>query len=204
MPKLETRDMNPLFRLNASDAEKIAAETIRRAQRPRPAAAPAPASEKAAAWAKTLWSQKQTDQLPSALREIGARLADGQEISARNCSRLIDAMKGLPYAPKAPVAPVASITDGFYKLGDDFVKVQEAKHGSGHLYAKRWDGDSWQYESGLVRKLRPEMELTAEQAKEFGKLYGCCIYCSLDLTDERSITAGYGPKCASKRGLPWG
>ncbi len=28
--------------------------------------------------------------------------------------------------------------------------------------------------------------------------------CGLDLTDERSTSAGYGPICAGKYGLPWG
>ena len=183
MPKLEIRNADPLFSLTTDTAQKEA-------------------SEKAAAWASKLWGTKQTDALSPSLREVGQALADGGRISARDCSRLIDTLKNAPYAPKTP-KPVA-VTEGFYKLDGDYVKVQAAKHGSGHLYAKRWDGSHWQYEPGLVGKLTQTMELTAEQAKEWGDLYGCCIYCSLDLTDERSITAGYGPKCAAKRGLPWG
>lgn len=183
MPKLEIRNADPLFSTTTVAVQKAA-------------------SEKAAAWATKLWGMKQTDALSPVLREMGQALADGERISARDCSRLIDTLKNAPYAPKAP-KPVA-VTEGFYKLGGDYVKVQEAKHGSGHLYAKRWDGSSWQYEPGLVGKLAPTMELTTEQAKQWGDLYGCCIYCSLELTDERSITAGYGPKCAAKRGLPWG
>ncbi len=31
-----------------------------------------------------------------------------------------------------------------------------------------------------------------------------CEYCSNELKDERSISAGYGPVCAKKRNLPWG
>lgn len=198
MPKLETRDMHPLFRLNGTDAEKIASEVVRRHHEP------ADASEKAVAWARTLWTQKQTDLLPAKLRPVVQRMSTGK-IAARDCSELIEALKALPYRQRTQqAAPAQPVGDGFYKLDGDFVKVQEAKNGSGRLYAKRWDGSQWEYEAGLIRKIRPEMALTAEQAKEWGDLYGCCIYCSRDLTDERSIDAGYGPICAEKRGLPWG
>jgi hypothetical protein len=37
-----------------------------------------------------------------------------------------------------------------------------------------------------------------------GKDAGCCCYCSRELTDDRSLEAGYGPVCAGNWGLPWG
>jgi hypothetical protein len=37
-----------------------------------------------------------------------------------------------------------------------------------------------------------------------GKQLGSCCYCAIELTDDRSIAAGYGPVCAKKWGLPWG
>lgn len=37
-----------------------------------------------------------------------------------------------------------------------------------------------------------------------GKAAGRCCYCGLQLTDVRSLTAGYGATCASHWGLPWG
>ena len=33
---------------------------------------------------------------------------------------------------------------------------------------------------------------------------GNCCFCSLELTDQRSVSAGYGPTCANNYGLPWG
>lgn len=36
------------------------------------------------------------------------------------------------------------------------------------------------------------------------KISSSCSFCSLPLDDERSVAAGYGPKCARKYGLPWG
>lgn len=41
-------------------------------------------------------------------------------------------------------------------------------------------------------------------AKAYGKLVGACCFCSRKLTDERSVTVGYGPECAENYGLPWG
>lgn len=41
-------------------------------------------------------------------------------------------------------------------------------------------------------------------AYQQGLATGNCIFCSLTLSDERSVTAGFGKKCASNYGLPWG
>jgi hypothetical protein len=37
-----------------------------------------------------------------------------------------------------------------------------------------------------------------------GKQLGACCYCNTELTDARSVAAGYGPVCAKNWGLPWG
>ena len=37
-----------------------------------------------------------------------------------------------------------------------------------------------------------------------GKDAGACCFCGLQLTDARSLAAGYGPICAKHWGLPWG
>jgi len=39
---------------------------------------------------------------------------------------------------------------------------------------------------------------------KYGKLGGCCVFCMLGLTDERSLAMGYGPVCAKNWSLPWG
>ena len=125
-----------------------------------------------------------------------------------------------------PIPEEAPATEaGIYKTGGAYFKVQVAVHGSGKPYAKRLvmvepdcggcaNGEpcgagckwtvSWEYAPGAIKSLRAGDRLTAEQAKEFGALYGCCIFCSKTLTDERSIFAGYGEKCASNNNLPWG
>lgn len=94
--------------------------------------------------------------------------------------------------------------DEIFVLDGEYFKTKASK--AGHLYAMRWDGERWDYDSakGVIRKLTPAMRATAEQASEFGHTYHCCVYCSRGLNDSRSETVGYGPICADKYGLPWG
>jgi NADH pyrophosphatase NudC (nudix superfamily) len=118
----------------------------------------------------------------------------------RDISALIDGLLLLPKAPKPE-----AVTDGFYRLDGQYVKVQENLAGT-RLYAKVWDGEGWDYESakGVFSRLTPAMKLSAADASEFGKLYGHCVFCGRKLTDERSIEVGYGPTCAANNSLPWG
>lgn len=103
--------------------------------------------------------------------------------------------------------------DGMYRdpATGDIYKVQVAVHGSGKLYAKvlvKLDepeikrGKETHYEfvmaRGAIMNIKPEWRLTAEDAAEFGHLYGCCIRCGAVLTDEASIERGIGPDCAKK------
>lgn len=74
-------------------------------------------------------------------------------------------------------------------------------------------------ETGTVqygwRELRPrfdtvlselaELEANAQETvARHGKLMGRCSFCSLPLTDPRSVQVGYGQVCASHFHLPWG
>lgn len=42
--------------------------------------------------------------------------------------------------------------------------------------------------------------MTIDQARAFGALYGSCAICGLPLSNEDSVAAGIGPKCAEKFG----
>lgn len=77
-------------------------------------------------------------------------------------------------------------------------KVQRAVHGSGRLYAKVLTETGFTYAPGAVRKLGPEHKMSLEQAREYGRLYGRCVRCHKELTDEDSIEAGIGPVCQNK------
>lgn len=49
-----------------------------------------------------------------------------------------------------------------------------------------------------------EPDRLARDASAYGHRTGVCCFCSTGLTDERSVTVGYGPICAERWGLPWG
>lgn len=145
-----------------------------------------------------------------------AKIASG-ELTAREASAMIDEFSELPWQRSAPAvnpwsdAPAGKTPDhgqvtedGMYQNPNngEIYKVQIAKQGSGHLYAKKLTqvGDDWAFEyvSGLIRSIRADWKMTLEQAKKFGQLYGVCCRCGAALTDEDSIEAGIGPICAGK------
>lgn len=108
------------------------------------------------------------------------------------------------YAQAAPAAAPAPArrepaTEGMYVVGGTIYKVQRAVHGSGRLYAKRLEEDgTWEIIPGMIRNLSQADRMTLEAAKAYGALYGRCVRCQADLTDEKSIAAGIGPICATK------
>lgn len=75
----------------------------------------------------------------------------------------------------------------------------------GHDGAK--DTGSFEYEQGGVRIVRSAVangtarKVTQEEAAAFGRLHSFCCMCSLDLKDDRSLVAGYGPTCADNNGF---
>lgn len=106
--------------------------------------------------------------------------------------------------------------DGMYRTPTGIIfKVQQAKQGSGHLYAKRLVIDTpaetndygkvtapakghFEYDRGAIGRLRPEWKMSVDDAKGFGKLYGMCCVCAADLTDDQSIAEGIGPVCGKR------
>lgn len=153
----------------------------------------------------------ETHRLPTAnlLRIVLQRTIEGETLD-EDCEKLIAVLSKATggqdlHQPLPSRKPAGLPEEGYYRFEGDFVKVQISQS-SGKPYAKRWDPmiEKWDYQGGLYFKLRGATPLTAEDAKMFGDLYGQCIFCGLKLTDERSITAGYGPTCAENRGLPWG
>lgn len=91
---------------------------------------------------------------------------------------------------------------GQYAEGSIF-KVQIAVHGSQRPYAKLLvvdgPGDGhFDYAPGAVSLLTAEDKMSADEAAEWGRLYGMCVVCSATLTDEDSIARGIGPICRGK------
>lgn len=78
----------------------------------------------------------------------------------------------------------------------------------GRPYAKRMVDGKWEYDREGIHTARTGEILTgdalAEWASNHGHTYGQCVFCFLELTDERSVDVGYGQICAGKHNLPWG
>lgn len=126
-------------------------------------------------------------------------------------SRVINVLTACP--KKAAPTP----SEGMHKFGGVIFKVLRAVNGSGHLYAKalvwkpcdeplcdeyhgcapvgRW---GFEYVQGAVNNLSEATRLDADEAAEFGQLYGVCCVCGRTLTDEESIARGIGPVCLGK------
>ena len=112
-------------------------------------------------------------------------------------------------APVAATPTVELLTGRIYTVNGMHYRIKESK--AGNQYALRFvnNGEgrkgSWDYDRGAINTVRRSGTLmTAEDAAALGHSTHHCVFCSLELTDERSTIVGYGPICAGKHGLPWG
>lgn len=110
-------------------------------------------------------------------------------------------VRGGCLAEPAP-APV-ELTEGVYVAADGtVVKVYRTRNA--RLAGKVKVGRSFRYQAGAAALAATGHLMTAEEAAAFGKTHGYCVNCAHDLTDDRSVTVGYGPVCAKNNGWPWG
>lgn len=139
----------------------------------------------------------------------------------RACSQSEQAIRSIGREAPAPVAVAVKVPtlaervstdfdliEGVYLKDGEYYKVQGNLAGTA-FYAKRWAGSTddseWAYEGRKpLHFLTEDDRISAEDAARFGQVTGICVFCSRKLTDERSITVGYGPVCADREGLPWG
>lgn len=150
-------------------------------------------------------------------------------LNRRFVSACIDALLKIESTPKAPApAPAAAAPapepfetkkGDIHVVGDKFVRVHVSQ-GNGYPYAcvadiireAIWDGDTlvepgeveWTKVTGLIRRLDATTKAAPEQAMQFARLAGRCIYCSRAIDTPESTKVGYGPVCARKYNLPWG
>lgn len=129
-----------------------------------------------------------------------AKVLAGEAIEGKAASPLIDFLFACPAKPVDKKKEVGE--EGVYLFEGEYYKVQRAVHGSGRLYSKKFDRETESWDrGGKLGQLTAEYKLTAEQASQFGELYGCCVRCSRTLTDEYSIENGYGRICGEKMGF---
>lgn len=102
---------------------------------------------------------------------------------------------------KAKVPGSLNITDGG-KYGNNIWYGRVLPSGVLDVAAKFSDDEE------VVDTLQQMLNTLARNPSKFtgsmGKELGKCCFCNLELSDEKSVSAGYGPVCASNWGLPWG
>jgi hypothetical protein len=91
-----------------------------------------------------------------------------------------------------------NVTDGGqYGMNKWFGRVEpDGKFVPGHAAEK--------IKNDLIPILTKLASAPHRVAAEYGKVTGCCCFCSTPLTDPKSLTVGYGPQCAKQWHLPWG
>jgi Family of unknown function (DUF6011) len=140
---------------------------------------------------------------------IVAQLGSGRTLSDKQAAVVQRVLAGSQPTDNGPDTCTPE-HGGIYDVNGTLYLVKQSK--GGNLYAmvlasapqpgRKLD---WQYSAGSVKVVRRSgRPITAAEAAALGHTTSFCCFCSLELTDDRSTDVGYGPVCASKRGLPWG
>jgi len=66
-------------------------------------------------------------------------------------------------------------------------------------FGESWPG--WDEAKDVLNQLLLD---PLQAAKTSAAISGICCFCGIELTDERSKSVGYGPRCAENGNLPWG
>lgn len=107
---------------------------------------------------------------------------------------MIEALEACPVKRATPApADTQEAPEGMHVLGREIYKVQRSKE-SGRCYAKHLQQNAngkWTfvYAPGKIYHLNAGTTMDADQAAQFGALYGVCCSCGRELSDERSIHA---------------
>lgn len=105
-----------------------------------------------------------------------------------------------------------------FQLGNDSIKIAYASDTSknpNHLYVYNNDEyvgkitplgvfHSYYCPAYVLVHLDELNENPVGKAKDYGHRSGNCCFCARELTDKRSLDAGYGEICSTHYGLPWG
>ena len=150
---------------------------------------------------KVLLAERDTTEIEAALTMAREATVAGTFTSKR-ASAFIDVLLSCPKVTRLTFEPSTRevAPEGMHLYHGTVYKVVEAKNGTGRRYAKaleHHDGSwSFVFAPGVVSSLSAATLMTAEDASQFGALYGVYCNCGRALTDETSIHFGYGPVCA--------
>jgi hypothetical protein len=133
-------------------------------------------------------------------------LSAKQQAAAESMRAKVIARQKLATKPDETVP--LEIPKGVHRNADgEIVKVYATQ--AGHLATKlltervALEGSEWEFVYTGKTKLAglsPDTLLPMDEARKFGRLTSSCVNCLRPLSDERSLAAGYGPKCARNHG----
>lgn len=167
-----------------------------------------PPTPKAANFLLQLASERKLEELGTCgeerMENVGAMLENG--LDAYAASRLIDRLKAAPLdLDELEVGP------GVYQRDDTIYVVRQNRTNEG-VHARRLveigghrltEADTivqieFVYDPGALLRLRPEDQMTLEEARPFIIRYGRCIFCNTVLSDATSVERGVGPVCIKR------
>lgn len=125
---------------------------------------------------------------------------------------LIDRLKTAPF----DTASTSALVPGVYRHNGTIYVVKPNRTNSDRLHARRLveiggrrlNAEDevvhieFEYDREALLRLRPEDQMTLEEARPFIIRYGKCIYCDTVLRDARSVERGVGPVCARRFAPP--
>lgn len=167
------------------------------------------ATEKQLTTIANMWDKKDVNftgtDLDTATKAV--RIVKGGEIgvevpSKRDASSVIDQLFKAGWKPRENKAVEvkeanAPIEPGFYRDPNgngEIIRVKLSR--SGYPFAGYVDGEA--YVRGLIKSVKSEWKLSAEEIRQYGRDTGMCMVCSHELTNPESIEAGIGPVCAGR------
>lgn len=174
------------------------------------------ATDKQLSFIRNLLAERQGNAAAESIREGLNEARVTGLLCTRTASAAIEGLLRIPKTPRPETlgAPVVALEDGIYRADDgEIVKVYHTVHGRNVQVGKRlsviekgdgtFTGEFVYVGKAALVGLTPAHKLSHEAAAEFGKIYGFCVNCAADLTDERSIAVGYGATCARNFGWPY-
>lgn len=168
-----------------------------------------PPSEKAVRFLTALAAERKLEWLGATAEDRVARVQrelDARELDKFDVTYLIDELKRAPLDDEP-----GGLVPGVYRRNGTIYVVRENRTNS-RLHARRLieiggrrltEADTvvqieFEYDRDALLQLRPQDQMTLEEARPFIIRYGKCIFCNTPLSDATSVARGVGPVCVKR------
>jgi len=144
--------------------------------------------------------------LNSQIKDPGYRIteADINSVTFAEVNDVLNLLKSIIKAEREDATnstpAKTEVTEGAYWHGELIARVQRSRT-SNNLYVKLETGKGtgkFEYAPGIIRQIKAENMLTAEEMKAYAEVHHHCGDCGRKLTNKDSIAYGIGPICREK------